>query len=422
MIIYASVFPIILITFIIYFKNIKFDHPISLIVISYIIFFVLRYFYVQYKWSTGQLAHTYSFNIFLDHALIYCSYFFYIIIFFLFFLENLNKKKHINGFTIKVNNDQNVVKIILFLSFFAIVYFIFYKLIVNDELVLLPASTLGDSIPVDRWKGFYFFKIVASTSIIPFFYFLYLFYKEKKYLKYLCISTFGVIFYLLCLGVRGAYFDFAVILFIFGLMLGLRIFSKKIIFFSIFVLISFYYVTLKFYAVNDDFSYDKTFYFISLIYNRFYFLEYSSTILYKLNNELINYNLNFISNLFFNFLPEYFINYKKFEISKNLCVGVDNGINSYKVACTSFALFRYLYNGGLLGLLFFSIITFLVVYLWYAFYTTNILFYKTVYLFFFSKIIYFYTFSENNILYLSYMTIYILPFLVLRKHIIKNEK
>lgn len=84
MIFYASVFPIILIAFIIYFKNIKIDHPISLVAISYIILFALRYFYIQYKWSTDHLAHTYTFNIFLDYALIYCSYFFYIIIFFYF--------------------------------------------------------------------------------------------------------------------------------------------------------------------------------------------------------------------------------------------------------------------------------------------------------------------------------------------------
>ena len=422
MIFYASVFPIILIAFIIYFKNIKIDHPISLVAISYIILFALRYFYIQYKWSTDHLAHTYTFNIFLDYALIYCSYFFYIIIFFLFFLENLNKKNVINKYRITVNNDQKVVKIILFLSFYSILYFILYKLIVHDELVLLPASTIGESIPVDRWKGLYFFKIIASTSIIPFFYFLYLFYKEKTHIKYVCISTLSIILYLLCLGVRGAYFDFAAIIVIFGLMIGMRIYSKKIIFLFIFAIISFYYITLKFYASHVDYAFDKIFYLISLIYNRFYFLEYSSTILYKLNSELFIFNLNFISDFISNFLPEYLINYNKFEISKNLCVGVDNGMNTYNVACTSFAMFYYIYTSGLLGLFFICMITFLIIYLWQAFYNTNILFYKVLYLFFFTKIIYFFTLSVNNLLYLSYMIIYILPFLMLRKQIIKNEK
>ena len=150
------------------------------------------------------------------------------------------------------------------------------------------------------------------------------------------------------------------------------------------------------------------FFIISLFYNRFYFLEYSTNILSLISNHSHMYQS--LSQIVFNFLPGFMIGEKE-NIAQSLCVGVQlSNYVEYISACTSFALFYYFYDSGYYGLLLFLLFSLTIMALWNYFYVSNSLINKSIYMFLFHKIFFFYTFGPNNMIFFIYLFGIILVF------------
>ena len=154
-------------------KKLRIDNPAYLILLNFIIFFYLRYYYINYKWDHEMTTHTPYFNLELNLALSLSAIFFYFLIFSYLVLYKNNK---INFYQIgkiydfkKEKGDDEIIKFILILSFFSSISFIIYHLLVNNYFILKFADVTGEIVPVDRWKNMYLFRIISSTSFIPFF-------------------------------------------------------------------------------------------------------------------------------------------------------------------------------------------------------------------------------------------------------------
>lgn len=406
-------FSIVILLYILRLKNIKIDNPAYLILFNFIIFFYLRYYYIHYKWNHEMVTHTPYFNPEINLALALSAIFFYfLIVFYLFLFEdkkiNFSQNHKIYIFK-KEKGDNELIKFILILSFFSSILFIIYHLLVNNYLVFQFAKVTGEVVQIDRWKNLYSLRIISSTCLIPFFYYYYDYLKKKKIGYLFLFSIFNTLFFLLLLGTRGGYLDFILLLIFFNIVCGKKIFSKKIFIYSILFFAIFYILTFIFLLDEKTNSKDNYFFFIiSLFYNRFYFLEYSTNILSLISNHSHMYQS--LSQIVFNFLPGFMIGEKE-NIAQSLCVGVQlSNYVEYISACTSFALFYYFYDSGYYGLLLFLLFSLTIMALWNYFYVSNSLINKSIYMFLFHKIFFFYTFGPNNMIFFIYLFGIILVF------------
>ena len=411
-------FSILILLYILRLKNIKIDNPAYLILFNFIIFFYIRYYYIHYKWSHQMVTHTPYFNPEINLALTLSAVFFYILIVFYLFLFEDKKTNFSQNHKIyilkKEKGDNELIKFILILSFFSSILFIVYHLLVNNYFVLQFAKVTGEVVQIDRWKNLYSLRIISSTCLIPFFYYYYDYLKKKKISYLFLFSIFNTLLFLLLLGARGGYLDFIFLMIFFNIICGKKLFNKKILIYSIFFFAIFYILTFTF-LLDENTKNSKDnfiFFIISLFYNRFYFLEYSTNILSLVSNfSQVHQSMG---QIVFNFLPGFMIGAKE-NIAQSLCVGVQlSNYSEYISACTSFAPFYYFYDSGYLGLLFFLLFSFVIMALWNYFYISNNLLDKSIYMFLFHKIFFFYTFGPNNMIFFIYLLGIILVFFLVR--------
>ena len=174
---YLALYPFLLVIFFQLGKK-KIFNPIFIISLCYFLFFFLRYFYLDYKWENIHSSHTYDPNPYIDVMIFYSSIYFLICI--SYFLIISDKIDHVvrkkNFYEYKYSSiDIKIVNFITFISLFSSIYFIIYSFYFNNINIFKPAIIVGDIIPVDRWKGLYFFKILSSFSYISFFFNFYFF-------------------------------------------------------------------------------------------------------------------------------------------------------------------------------------------------------------------------------------------------------
>lgn len=383
----------------------KLNHPFVLITIFFVLFIYLRYFFVIYDWS-GLVSST---NQYVNSTLII-----YFLLHFVFGILCLliigSRWKTIT----QINTSTTpIVKIYLWLGIFS--------LVLLSLITLKNHGTIGWFVPswANHWQSLYILEIPINFIQIIFIHFL--FNSKSRIQKFQLLLL--LLLYIFLIGSRGAIATLFVYIILYSSVFNRTVSMTKIIIFLVLIFpITITFLTfLKFRDKNIFESasivlpmlIDKEFWvwFFSVAYGRYYILETSILMLERIQ-QFHTFEYQFFTYLFNNFVPS-FLNPDKISITRLNCDLIAPGRWEETVSCSiSFPFFLYI-DSYVLGLIYFIIMTCILLFFWKLLNNAKDIFSKLIYVFFLPQFMFFLNWDAASINYIMYQFLYFSPGLFL---------
>jgi hypothetical protein len=396
-------------------KHLKLHNPFVLISIFFLLFIYLRYFFIVYDWS-GLIA--------ADNKYVGLTILIYLLIHIGLGVLILIAKGFRWKSNIKVNSfTLPIVKLYLWIGIVSLVFL--------AGIQFKNHGTFGWFVPVgtNMFESLYVLQIPVNFVQVIIIHFIF----ESKSKIRRNLLTLLLLLIIFIMASRGA----IMVLFIYALFYA-SVFNKTInktkviLFLTVVFPITITFLTfLKFRDQNvyESLSLtlsmliDKEFWvwLFSVAYGRYYILEASILMLERLQ-EFNNFKHNFFPYLFDNFLPS-FINPDKISITRYNCLIISPGRWEETTSCSiSLPFFLYL-DSQLLGIIYFIVITFMLLYFWKLLNNTKHLFLKLVFVFLLAQFMFFVNWDIASINYLLYQFLFFCPaFLILISSIKSKAK